>query len=123
MTYKNEYLVKIGYTDSIFGLINLYIIKNEISKTIYLEEGKPKIFTFPKDEDNITIQINLVDDDISYINLRIPLKSKISEKIRSLLFALYPAFKRSNILARKTLRSLMPVKRHQFFVMKYIKFP
>ena len=75
MTYKNEYLVKIGYTDSIFGLINLYIIKNEISKTIYLEEGKPKIFTFPKDEDNITIQINLVDDDISYINLRIPLKN------------------------------------------------
>ena len=84
MTNKNEYLIKAGNTASFYDLINIYIIKNENSKSLTLEEGKPKIFTFSKNEDNINIQINLDNDDISCINLKIA-----SKNIKGKLYVTY----------------------------------
>jgi hypothetical protein len=82
MTYTNEYLLKIGYQRPFFTLMNIYIVKNENSRKLNLEEGQIKMITYPSNDNNITIYINLIDVKITnetYINLKIP--SKKNEKL------------------------------------------
>ena len=79
ISYNNEYLLKIGYTRLIYSLMNIYIIKNENSRNIDLEEGKVKMITYPFNEKNIIIQIDINEKIITnetYINLKIPSKNK-----------------------------------------------
>ena len=77
ISYKNEYLMKLVYSRSTYCLSNIYIIKNEISRIFNLVEGDLRMITYSRKEGEISIQINILEKDItdkSYINLIIPSK-------------------------------------------------
>lgn len=83
ISYDNEYFLKIGYSRPTFNLLNMYVIKNENSKTLDLESGQIKIITFPLNENEIILQINNMDKKIteeSYINLKI-LSKEITDNL------------------------------------------
>lgn len=79
LAYGNEYILKIGYLLPEYTLSNMYILKDDNSRTFYLEEGKVKITTFSSYEERKILELNIIQKNISnetYINLRIPSKEK-----------------------------------------------
>ena len=87
LSYKDEYLVKIGYSKLAYDLINLYIMKNELSRSFKMEEGGVRMITFIPNENEMNIQINILENHISnksYIYLRIP-----SKNINDNLYVIY----------------------------------
>ena len=84
---KNEFIFKIGYVKPVFNLFKLYLIKNENNNLLYLSEGQIKIYTFPKNNTRINLDINLISKNLTkknYINIKIP-----SEKIQGNLYIEY----------------------------------
>ena len=51
-----EYLLKIGYSRLKYSLINMYIIKNEISRIFKLEEGDLRMITYLPNDQEINIE-------------------------------------------------------------------
>ena len=87
MSYKKEYIFKIGYSRPNFNLLNMYILKAENIFKFDLEEGQMKIISFLKTQTEIKLEINLIQKKISnatYINLKIP-----SKKIENILYISY----------------------------------
>lgn len=77
MSYNNEYILKMGYIRPVFKLLNLFILKNENSRTLNLEEGQIKMITYPFSNSDITLYINIIEEKITneaYVNLKIPSK-------------------------------------------------
>ena len=75
LSNKNEYLLKIGNSNFEYNLVNMYLIKNENSKILNLEEGIIKIVTYSPNENILSLEINIQEEEISketYINLKIP---------------------------------------------------
>ena len=84
---KNEFIFKIGYLKPVFNLFKLYLIKNENNNLLYLSEGQIKIYTFPKNNNRINLDINLISKNLTkknYINIKIP-----SDKIEGNLYIKY----------------------------------
>ena len=84
---KNEFIFKIGYVKPVFNLFKLYLIKNENNNLLYLSEGQIKIYTFPKNNTRINLDINLISKNLTkknYINIKIP-----SDKIEGNLYIQY----------------------------------
>ena len=72
---KNEFIFKIGCLKPVFNLFKLYLIKNENNNLFYLSEGQIKIYTFPKNNTRINLDINLISKNLTkknYINIKIP---------------------------------------------------
>jgi hypothetical protein len=79
LTYDNEYILKIGYSLPEYSLLNMYVLKDDNSRTFDLEEGKVKITTFNSYEERMVLEMNIIQKNINnetYINLRIPSKKK-----------------------------------------------
>ena len=58
----------------------MYFLNDDNSRIFDLEEGKVKITTFNVYEERMTLEMNIIQKNISnetYINLRIPSKKKI----------------------------------------------
>ena len=84
---KNEFIFKIGCLKPVFNLFKLYLIKNENNNLFYLSEGQIKIYTFPKNNTRINLDINLISKNLTkknYINIKIP-----SDKIEGNLYIQY----------------------------------
>ena len=62
---KNEFIFKIGYLKPVFNLFKLYLIKNENNNLLYLSEGQIKIYTFPKNNTRINLNINLISKNLT----------------------------------------------------------
>ena len=78
LDYKKEYLLKLGYQTRNYKLMNIYIIKKEDSTELDLKEGSIKMITYPTDDFNITLKLN-IDEEIeitneTYINLKLMTK-------------------------------------------------
>ena len=79
LTYGKEYILKIGYSLPEYSLLNMYFLNDDNSRIFDLEEGKVKITTFNMYEERMTLEMNIIQKNISnetYINLRIPSKKK-----------------------------------------------
>ena len=79
LTYDNEYILKIGYSLPEYSLLNMYVLKDDNSRTFDIEEGKVKITTFNSYEERMVLELNIIQKNINnetYINLRIPSKAK-----------------------------------------------
>ena len=71
---KNEYIFKIGNLRPLYTLLKVYLVKNENSNSLYISEGKIKIFTFPKNKTRISLDIHLFSNNLTnknYINVQL----------------------------------------------------
>ena len=78
LDHEKEYLLKFGYQTRNYRLMNIYFIKKEDSTVLDLKEGIIKMITYPPDDFNITLKLN-IDEEIkitneTYINLKLMTK-------------------------------------------------
>ena len=85
---ENEYIFKLGYKKTSGSILaRAYLIKNENEKEIVISEGKIKMYTFPKNERSINLDIILDSNNLTsqnFINIKIP-----SNKIKKNLYIFY----------------------------------
>ena len=75
LNMKKEYIFKIGYLEQEYNLIKAYLVKNENTTELSISEGQIEMYTFPKNNSRINLNINLFSANLNwqnFINLKIP---------------------------------------------------
>ena len=71
---EKEYIFKIGHLKQEYNLFRAYLIKNEDQNELSISQGQIRMYTFPKNESRINLDISLLSDYLTtenFINIKI----------------------------------------------------